>query len=516
MNEPGSPRIKVEFVLIGLILLVALLFRVWGINFDLPYIYNPDEPIYVTISLDMFKTGDLNPHYFRYPSLFFYINSFAYLPYYLFGKYRGIFISPSDILGPLMVIGGVAKAPMPNTILLGRLISVIFGVGTVGLTFVIGKRLIGKASVGWIAALMMAVSQINVVVSRSIIPDPFMIFFSAAAFLAAVLVYQQGKTWQYLVAGLCVGLAASSKYNGGLIVLPLLFAHFLRYGKRAFKERNLYLALIFSGLGFLAATPFALFDLSKFLSDLMADAHEYTTGHPGNEGDTLLWYMKYMLRTANVIYILALLEILRGFYSRSKEILLLSVFPILYFIFINRFIVRNAQTLLPINMFSFLLAASFLIHLLDHARAIAVKPLRISASASIIGLIIVSITMQTYVTVTGIIQQTTVNSRKIAVSWIDQNLPKGSKIGIEMYSPYVDPTRFSLEGHWSVIDQNPEWYVEQGFDFVILSEGAYGRYFGDPERYQAEISQYEKFFNRFRLKKLFTDGGYEVRIYKVR
>ena len=111
--------------------------------------------------------------------------------------------------------------------------------------------------------LMMATSITTVWHSRLVTPDSFVMFFSLLAFLASVLVYQRGKTWQYIMAGLCVGFTASSKYNGGLVILFLIVAHFLHYGKSAFKQPRLYLALLFCGVGFLVTTPFALLDSTK-------------------------------------------------------------------------------------------------------------------------------------------------------------------------------------------------------------------------------------------------------------
>ena len=166
-----------ESILIGIILLIALSVRVWGVNYDLPYIYHPDEPGYITISQNIFKTGDLNPHFFNYPSLFFYINALAYIPYYLLGKLMGIFHTPNDILPPISLTMGVTQAQMPTTVLLGRVITICFGVGTVGLVYLVGKQITGRTAVGALASLMVAISPTNVWHSRLITPDTFVTFF---------------------------------------------------------------------------------------------------------------------------------------------------------------------------------------------------------------------------------------------------------------------------------------------------------------------------------------------------
>lgn len=509
-------RINRESILLGIILLIALLARIWGVNYDLPYIYNPDEPLYVIISQNIFKTGDLNPHFFNYPSLFFYVNALAYIPYYLLGKLLGVFHTPSNLLSSISLAMGVTRAQMPTTVLLGRIVTICFGVGTVGLTYFVGKRITGRTSVGILASLMAAISPTNVWYSRLITPDTFVTFFSLASFLASILVYQQRKIWQYAVAGICVGLTASSKYNGGLIVLPLLLAHFLNYGKAGFKQPKLYLALLLCGIGFLATTPYAIFDSAKFLNDLKFEAQHYSTGHAGMEGNALIWYLNYMWQNAGVIYILAALEILRGIYSRSKEIFLLSIFPIVYFVFISSFAIRNDRTFLPLTPFLFLLAASFLVHLMSKANELQSKALRKFAILTIACLSVASLILPTSKTFTDTIRLTTPDSRETARIWINKNLPTGAKIAIESYSPFVDPTRFSVYGFGRMIDHGPEWYAEQGFDYLVFSQGMYKRFYLEPERYRVEVSQYDNLFRRFPLLMLFTDDGYEVRVYKVK
>lgn len=505
-----------ESLAVSFVTLIAILVRVWGVNYDLPYIYHPDEPGYIIIIQNIFKTGDLNPHFFNYPSLFFYVNALAYIPYYLFGKLMGVFRTPNDILPPLSLAMGVTKAQMPTTVLLGRVITICFGVGTVVLTYFAGKQITGKMAVGALASLMVAIAPTNVWHSRLITPDTFVTFFSLASFLASILVYQQGKTWHYIVAGIGVGLTVSSKYNGGLIILPLILAHFFRYGKASFKEPKLYLSLLFCVIGFFATTPYAILDSAKFLNDLRYEVKHYSTGHAGMEGNTLEWYLNYMWKTGGSLYLLAFLGILYGFVSRPKETGLLSIFPLVYFAFISRFVVRNDRTFLPATPFLFLLAAWFLIILFERIGKARMESLPRPLLTTFIGLVIAVLVTPISKTIADTRGLTTVNSRETARIWIDNNLPPGAKIAIESYSPFIDPSRFSVQGFGRMIDHEPEWYVEQGFDYLVFSEGMYGRFYQEPDRYKSEILQYENLFTRFNLVRIFSDGGYEIRVYKVK
>jgi len=263
-------------------------------------------------------------------------------------------------------------------------------------------------------------------------------------------------------------------------------------------------------------TPFALLDSSKFLADLRFVSQSYATGHEGMEGHTLSWYLNYMWQTANSIYILAALEILRSLYGRSKEIVLLSIFPLVYFVFISSFVVRNDRTFLPLTPFLFLLAASFLVHLLSKASRLPSRAWRQVSVLVSACLLITGLSLPLSKTITATIRLTTVNSRETARIWINNNLPPGARIAIESYAPFIDPSRFFVQGLGRMIDHDPEWYSEQGFDYLIFSQGMYGRFYQEPQRYGSQVSEYDKLFGRFQSVRLFKEGGYEVRVYRVK
>ena len=202
MFQTDVMKARTTRLLLGAILLTAFLMRVWGIDYDLPYIYHPDEPVNIGISYGIFSSGDLNPHFFNYPSLFFYINALGDAAYYYGGKLAGNFQTPGDLLPPLSLAMGVTEAQLPGAILFGRLITVVFGLGSVLLVFEIGRRLSGHTLVALLAALMLAVSPTNIALNRFITPDSYVVFFVLAAFLASLMILQKGGTRYYVTAGL--------------------------------------------------------------------------------------------------------------------------------------------------------------------------------------------------------------------------------------------------------------------------------------------------------------------------
>ncbi len=502
-------------LLLGLVVLIALLVRIWGLCADLPYIYHPDEPVAIEISLRMFKTGDMNPHFFHWPSLLFYVNFLAYIPYYLFGKLVGVFQTPESILAPVQVLLGVTYAPMPTLVLVGRCVSLCFGIGLAVLAYLIGKRLTTRAWVGLLAAALVAVSSTAIWHSRWIAPDTMATFFVLGSVYASLRLYQEGRTRDYALAAVCVGLAASSKYNAVLTMLPLLTAHVLRHGRQSLKERNLYIALFVAALVFLHTMPFALLDFREFYSGLVFDSQHYSTGHAGWEGDAARWYLEYLLNTTGPILPLALLGIVWGIASRSREVAIVSTFPVVYLPFICSFVVRFDRILLPALPLLFILAAVALFQLHGRLARSTSRVIRYISLATLGALALAAVVLMSARSVQNNLQLNTVDSRETARVWIAENLPPGAKIAIESYAPFVDPERFAVQGFVWLIDHTPDWYIEQGFEFLVAAQGTFGRFYAEPEKYAAEIAQYDALSDRFELVRLFTDGGYEVRVYRV-
>src|SRR5579859_2537464 len=68
---------RIDFVILAAILIIGGWFRVWALTFGLPHDFTrPDEEVIVGPALKMLQ-GDLNPHFFIYPTLFIYANAVA-------------------------------------------------------------------------------------------------------------------------------------------------------------------------------------------------------------------------------------------------------------------------------------------------------------------------------------------------------------------------------------------------------------------------------------------------------
>lgn len=513
---PHLTRIRLEHWLLSAILLLALGLRVAAIDYDLPAIFHPDEPAVIRISREMFATGDLNPHFFDYPSLIFYSNALAYAPLYVAGRLTGAFDSRADILPLESVAMGTVRTPQPAAVLLNRSVSLAMGVGTVALLYFIGRVLFDRPDVGLLAALLLAVAPNPTYHSRIVTTDAMVTFFILLAMLMAALIWRQGRTRHYVLAGLAVGLAAGTKYNGAMVALIVPLAHFLRAGWRGWRDGRLYGAGLVAVVVFLLTTPYAILDYPAFSTALLGVMGHYDRGHAGMEGDPLAWYATFLWTTMTLVPLLALMQIGRGVWQRSQPTLLLAAYPVVYFLFIIRFEVRNDRTILPIVPFLFLLAAVVLADLMVLRARAAGRPARVGLSALLVGLLAATVLYPATLTLRENRILAGELSLETAAEWLADNLEPGARVAVGAYSPFVDQSDFDVVGFNSLIDNPPEWFAAQGFDYVIAASGMYGRFYRDPARYADEIARYDQLFGAFELVRVFDDGFNEVRVYRVR
>jgi hypothetical protein len=486
--------------------------RILGILWGLPYLYHPDESQIVRVYLAIVRNLDLNPHWFTYPSFTIYVNSFVYGLYFfvrhLFGSYQR-----SDISFPKVLVMGTGIIDDPNIMILGRGLSILFGIGVVLLVYFCALKATGKPLAGLIAALFTAISPVNVEQSRLILPNIFVAFLVMVVLWISLQIYTSGKLVLYLLAGLFVGFTIAAKYNGVIVFVIVIAAHFLRYGYRLEKIHYLLLALISSIAGFLIATPYAVLDFRTFFPMMLEARNQYASGWPGQEGQAFLWYINYLISYEGVISIAALMTIVIALIKRDKLVLLISIFPITYMIFISSMQIRNDKTILPLIPFLHIMGGIFLSMLFVYISKLSSrKSLQwISIGGMMLFFLLIPIDKTIKATV-SVIQP---NSRETARIWIEKNIPRGSHIALEAYSPYVSPKKYHVIPVQGFGPQSLSWYTERDVEYLIFSQGMFGRYFSEPEKYKRMIEEYANTFSRLDPVKFFYDGNYEIRIYQV-
>lgn len=243
---------------------MAAAVRLWGIDYGLPCTYSrPDEDRLITTALRI-SSSDLNPHYFIWPGLFFYLTrvilEVAVQGYRLFTP--GFVGSSADLY--------IADPAYFHLVL--RYIFCGFGLATVYLLYRLGRELF-SSSVGLLSAFFLSLSFLHVRDSHFAMLDIAATLLVVACFLPLWYIVQKGRWRDYLWAGLLLGLAAATKYYAVLLVIPLFAAHFSRTGSPPGGSSwgRLTIALVLAGSVFIIGSPYTLLDGQSFIREVKAE-----------------------------------------------------------------------------------------------------------------------------------------------------------------------------------------------------------------------------------------------------
>ncbi|WP_309719195.1 glycosyltransferase family 39 protein [Armatimonas sp.] len=307
----------------ALVLFLALVLRVWGLAWGLPdsthsFSYHPDESMVLGAALVHEGQSLLDTHFYNYGSLVTMTDRFVFLA-------TGI---------------GHATIPSASHLLMARLITVLYGVGTCALLLILGKRL-KKPGVGLLAATLYATAPLAVQHGHFATVDVPATFWVTASLFCAL------TQPRLFLCGLFAGLAAATKYNAGLVLLAGVTAWWLSE-KRTIKP----LALLLSAtlLGFLVGCPGMLINFPTFWQQLTAELRhsrnpdEYFVGQLA----ALYWpTLGLLFALASPLWVVGLGRALavRG---RTEVILLAFVLPYLLLICVsaNQY-TRYALPILP-------------------------------------------------------------------------------------------------------------------------------------------------------------------------
>lgn len=354
-----------------MVFVLALALRLSGLDWGLPtaerwYSYHPDESVRQlvgAVALHLMQ-GDFNPHFFNYPSLAIYAT-----------------FATHQILSGLGIFASNPPGPYPwedirNIILAGRFFTAVCGAATATLVLLLARKLNMGAWALW-AGVVMALVPGHLQHSHFATVDvPATFFVVLCLYLTA-----RAQSWRGLaVAALVAGLAASTKYNAGLVlVAPLaavLVPGLLRNSAQQSGEPASALPgpklvitpllVLLSGVGFLLGTPYAVLAFPDFWGDGKANGLAYELlVHPREGSGELFqntgngwWYHLAFNLPYLMTWPLALAGVAGAWTARKDRFLWpLLAFLVVYFVVTGSSEVRFMRYLIPLSPLLVLLAA---------------------------------------------------------------------------------------------------------------------------------------------------------------
>jgi 4-amino-4-deoxy-L-arabinose transferase-like glycosyltransferase len=451
----GGPSVAFA-ALLGL----AAALRLVGIRYGLPFpLLNPDESNIVPRAWAMVHGGGLDPHWFDYPSLVMYV------------------------LAPFQ-----AWQDDPSY-LAARLTMVAIGVACVAAAWWLGQRAYGLIA-GFVAAAVTAVETTHVAYSRMAVTDVPLTLGVAVA-LALMI------SGRIELAGLVVGLAASAKYPGFLLLAPLVAAAWGRW-------RRLAIATALALFGFAATSPFVILHLGQAAGDVWRVQRDARAGWLGFEHDhsAPIAFVERLWHGLGPVLIIAAAALVLALVRRTRADVVLAVFVLVYFADLMTLQAHFDRYVLPLVPALGALAGRF--------RALAPVTLL---------MLVVPLTWA----VRDARKLTHTDARIVAYHWVEQNLPHGAALAVDPSTPSFEGFRIlhlGLPKPGAPTDPNRDLarLRGRGIGYVVVTGAIEDRVLAAADHYPREAGFYR---DLQRTKKLFAVhpegklGGPWAEIYRL-
>jgi len=457
-----------------------------GVDWGTPTIWHPDELI-SRVHQALVGQWQFDEKNFDYPSL---------------PKYSMFW------LGKLIYAFGYSKN---EVIIAARLLSAVLGGLTVGITYGIVRTIGGQKITGILAALLLITNREFMLNAHWAHNDLYVTFFSSIAIFSIVkYIMAQNKHWLY-IAFYSVGLAASSKYNGGiLILLPILVYLYLERNNLKSKllsiAETIFIGVILSFLGFATGTPKALL-WAAFYFKRMIPVIQYQRSY-GYHSDSVIGLVGQIRLFGDIfgipVLILVLISLLSGALLLVKKInskqeikrrhmviavLFVSILLLdLPFIFSYNFQNRYFLPMVPILI---VFVAIFIQNMISFFEERKIRNYKFFLSSVLILIIISS-----FLRISSIFLLFENDARISATEYV-KTLPHNSSIEYTFYSPTINRDQFSRAHNYPLFFikfQGQELPKSTNYDFNVGEDGIEDR---KTDYLIIDSLTYERFSNEY-------------------
>lgn len=505
-NAPTRWHLPALFV----ILAVGAVLRFTALGQGIPFALGIDEPEIMERAVRMMNTGDLHPHFFDYPGLYIYLQFAVACVRFVSGSIGGLWAN-------------LGEAPPSEFYLWGRAVTAFLGTATIFLVYRMARRI--SPATGLVAAALFAVQSQHVRESHFVLTDVPMTFFIVLAAKLAIRACERQRVRDWVVAGMAVGAAAATKYNGGVAILLPALAVLLTAGTWWWRVKAMTLVSVMAGVTFLLCAPYTVIALPEFLNAFAYLANMYADGPPRPE-PAWLTYTKHLRNNFSVPAMIAagvgIALAIRALIAAPRSVAtttwaLAASFCLVYFWMISGQRLVWGRYLLPMLPFLCILAAGAVVWL---AQTLGRRwPVPRLAAASAVVLVLILGATPTINAVTWLRTASRVSTNEQAYRWVLENIPAGSRIANETREVLLPVNRYTIEYPRRLITHNLEHYQQEGFNYLIASSLSFKAAFYDVPPEQAALVAYTELFRRAELMITFMPStehpGPELRVYRV-
>jgi 4-amino-4-deoxy-L-arabinose transferase-like glycosyltransferase len=386
------------------VLLLAAALRFTALGWGLRHTPHIDEQYFVENVRGMLARGDLDHRFHEYPGLVFYLL--------------------------LPAVAAVDRATLAREgYLLARGMVAAFGVASVGLAYALGRTMAGPAA-GLAAALLLAVSPIEVQTAHMVRTDVVLETFVLLAFLAFARV-GEGRRGD-LLSGAAIGAATAVKFTGVLVVPSYVCRRLLAPGPRL---PRLALAAAMSLAVFALCSPYTLLHFQDFVAGASAQVSHHYVVRPRGEQSFWGMLLTYRLVLAKGLGVAGLALAAAGAVLVRKDWrrwLPLALFPLLAVALFSTAEVNRDRYVLSAMGVLAVFAGAAVGWLAERSRALAAAVALLAAGAPLV---------QSVRYLAAIARPGT---RDLAVDWVDAHVTAGARILTTLPELGFDRTRYEV------------------------------------------------------------------------
>lgn len=397
----------------AILLIVAFLLRLYGVDWDQWGQLHPDERMLMMVTEKISFFTNLNPDFFNYGSL----------PVYLLRLFH-----PSTDYYTLVKTG--------------RYLSIFFDLMTVVFVYKISRHIFKKESVALASGFFYAIAFFPIQNSHFFVVDVLLTMLTAVLVYQLLLYLKKHSLKRSIVIGVVFAAMMATKFTA-IVFLPFIGALIIWMNIKRPKK----ILLMVTGFGitfllfFYIFMPYAFIEYERFLTDisqqLRMNSNPYTFPYTLQYVDTLpyFYYLKniFFWGLGPFISLIVIIGIINSRkYLKNVGFILMIVVLTYYFLIVGRSAVKFMRYMLPLYPLFAVVAGYGISRLKDINKYLATVTFILSIAWSLAFVNIYSYT----------------HTRIAASDWIRKNIPAGSVLAVEHWDdrlPVGDSGDYTFE-----------------------------------------------------------------------
>lgn len=487
------------------VLLLSFLLMAWGIWVRDPHVMGPDEKAAVTKALWMgvYQTPFVRD-FMKGGNLYLYVLAGSFAPLYLYMRATGriaAVTAEAQVTSTFFDAPEALQSAFYDFLLVGRFVSVLIGVGTVAVVYLLARRGYDRRT-GLLSALVLAVSMGFVNTAHYATEDIVVTGLLALAYLLLFTYLDSSESRHLLSAALVSGLAISAKATAGLIVFPLFYVVLREQSGMYRRIVELVRVSLPLSAAYLLTTPSILVYPSLYVYEIQlgllgAGNASSPPPYPG-----WLLHMVHLTRVLGLpLFLFVMAGVAFAGYRYSKGNVhelerLIGLFVVPYFLVIG-LLIRSWEIwyVVPLLPFLAVFAGRFAIQLLFSSRD---RDPGVSRHVGTLAVIVVLVFSLLYTGTT--VSQFSTDSRIEATRWIESNMGESTTVDVYMYPLHLPrfPSRVTVNRYWFNGSTDPAWPRAQSRvrcrtpGYIVLTSNHYRNFVENPTDHPNIASFYRR------------------------